>query len=309
MSGTLWLFGPCPTDAFSLSSSASRSTRCLFETRIESRGRARSAKPDGAGRGRVEGDRRRVRVASGGRARTFRSRPSRCAIRRDAKAIEPGGALLFSTSRASGRFKNAGTQVGMTTRGAWIRDATETDALECGAAHHAIAFEPRVDRETPRVGGGRHDTFVCVPCAREYRGAWTGRTRQRQDEHLREFHLNLVPSSVREPRNDCRHFLPDSPESFFASFRVRRVSRLVTKRRALLHRVVLARRASREPGARLPSVPCSQPGTGDRAGSRRFARSPPGLFGNFPVSKSPRGVLAGERVGSSAEVRKVGVAT
>lgn len=201
--------------------------------------------------------------------------------------------------------------MGMTTRGAWIRDATETDALECGAAHHAIAFEPRVDRETPRVGGGRHGTFVCVPCAREYRGAWTGRTRQRQDEHLREFHLNLVPSSVREPRNDCRHFLPDSPESFFffASFRVRRVSRLVTKRRALLHRVVLARRASREPGARLPSVPCSQPGTGDRAGSRRFARSPPGLFGNFPVSKSPRGVLAGERVGSSAEVRKVGVAT
>lgn len=182
MSGTLWLFGPCPTDAFSLSSSASRSTRCLFETRIESRGRARSAKPDGAGRGRVEGDRRRVRVASGGRARTFRSRPSRCAIRRDAKAIEPGGALLFSTSRASGRFKNAGTQVGMTTRGAWIRDATETDALECGAAHHAIAFEPRVDRETPRVGGGRHGTFVRVPCAREYRVAWTGRTRQRQDE-------------------------------------------------------------------------------------------------------------------------------
>ena len=201
--------------------------------------------------------------------------------------------------------------MGMTTRGAWIRDATETDALECGAAHHAIAFEPRVDRETPRVGGGRHGAFVCVPCARESRGAWTGRTRQRQwtGRAPARVSFEFGSSSVREPRNDCRHFLPDSPESFFASFRVRRVSRLVTKRRALLHRVVLARRASREPGARLPSVPCSQPGTGDRAGSRRFARSPPGLFGNFPVSKSPRGVLAGERVGSSAEVQKVGVAT
>ena len=201
--------------------------------------------------------------------------------------------------------------MGMTTRGAWIRDATETDALECGAAHHAIAFEPRVDRETPRVGGGRHGAFVCVPCARESRGAWTGRTRQRQWTGRVPARVSFEFGSVvrSRTRNDCRHFLPDSPESFFASFRVRRVSRLVTKRRALLHRVVLARRASREPGARLPSVPCSQPGTGDRAGSRRFARSPPGLFGNFPVSKSPRGVLAGERVGSSAEVQKVGVAT
>ena len=222
MSGTLWLFGPCPTDAFSLSSSASRSTRCLFETRIESRGRARSAKPDGAGRGRVEGDRRRVRVASGGRARTFRSRPSRCAIRRDAKAIEPGGALLFSTSRASGRFKNAGTQVGMTTRGAWIRDATETDALECGAAHHAIAFEPRVDRETPRVGGGRHGAFVCVPCARESRGAWTGRTRQRQWTGRAPARVSFEFGSVvrSRTRNDCRHFLPDSRAPHPSSSRV-----------------------------------------------------------------------------------------
>ena len=160
--------------------------------------------------------------------------------------------------------------MGMTTRGAWIRDATETDALECGAAHHAIAFEPRVDRETPRVGGGRHGAFVCVPCARESRGAWTGRTRQRQWTGRAPARVSFEFGSVvrSRTRNDCRHFLPDSPESFFASFRVRRVSRLVTKRRALLHRVVLARRASREPGARLPSVPCSQPGTGDRAGSR-----------------------------------------
>ena len=160
--------------------------------------------------------------------------------------------------------------MGMTTRGAWIRDATETDALECGAAHHAIAFEPRVDRETPRVGGGRHGAFVCVPCARESRGAWTGRTRQRQWTGRVPARVSFEFGSVvrSRTRNDCRHFLPDSPESFFASFRVRRVSRLVTKRRALLHRLVLARRASREPGARLPSVPCSQPGTGDRAGSR-----------------------------------------
>ena len=201
--------------------------------------------------------------------------------------------------------------MGMTTRGAWIRDATETDALECGAAHHAIAFEPRVDRETPRVGGGRHGAFVCVPCARESRGAWTGRTRQRQwtGRAPARVSFEFGRPFANQKRSSFFTGLARTESFFFARFRVRRVSRLVTKRRALLHRVVLARRASREPGARLPSVPCSQPGTGDRAGSRRFARSPPGLFGNFPVSKSPRGVFAGERVGSSAEVQKVGVAT
>lgn len=168
--------------------------------------------------------------------------------------------------------------------------------LASTAKHHASAVDAMVRS--------------CVSRARESIGS-LGRAERDNDRTRAPARVSFEfgSSSVREPRNDCRHFLPDSPESFFASFRVRRVSRLVTKRRALLHRVVLARRASREPGARLPSVPCSQPGTGDRAGSRRFARSPPGLFGNFPVSKSPRGVLAGERVGSSAEVRKVGVAT
>jgi len=160
----------------------------------------------------------------------------------------------------------------MTTRGAWIRDATETDALEGGTAHHAIALEPRVDRETPRVGGGRHGAFVCVPCARESRGAWTGRTRQRQWTGRAPARVSFEFGSVvrSRTRNDSSFFtgLARTESFFFARFRVRRVSRLVTKRRALLHRVVLARRASREPGARLPSVPCSQPGTGDRAGSR-----------------------------------------
>ena len=113
----------------------------------------------------------------------------------------------------------------------------------------------------------------CVSRARESLGALGRAERDNdsgQDEHLREFHLNLVPSSVREPETIVVIFtgLARNESFFFARFRVRRVSRLVTKRRALLHRVVLARRASREPGARLPSVPCSQPGTGDRAGSR-----------------------------------------
>jgi len=82
--------------------------------------------------------------------------------------------------------------------------------------------------------------------------------------------LNLVPSSFANQKRLSSFFtgLARTESFFFARFRVRRVSRLVTKRRALSHRVVLARRASREPGARLPSVPCSQPGTGDRAGSR-----------------------------------------
>ena len=100
----------------------------------------------------------------------------------------------------------------MTTRGAWIREATETDALECGAAHHAIAFEPRVDRETPRVGGGRHGAFVCVPCARESRGAWTGRTRQRQWTGRAPARVSFEFGGVVRSRtiNDCRHFSPDS---------------------------------------------------------------------------------------------------
>ena len=132
----------------------------------------------------------------------------------------PGPPLLDLP--ASGRFKNAGTQVGMTTRGAWIRDATETDALECGAAHHAIAFEPRVDRETPRVGGGRHGAFVCVPCARESRGAWTGRTRQRQWTGRAPARVSFEFSSVvrSRTRNDCRHFLPDSRAPHPSSSRV-----------------------------------------------------------------------------------------
>ena len=127
--------------------------------------------------------------------------------------------------------------------------------LASTAKHHASAVDAMVRS--------------CVSRARESIGS-LGRAERDNDRTRAPARVSFEfgSSSVREPRNDCRHFLPDSPESFFASFRVRRVSRLVTKRRALLHRVVLARRASREPGARLPSVPCSQPGTGDRAGSR-----------------------------------------
>ena len=92
----------------------------------------------------------------------------------------------------------------MTTRGAWIRDATETDALEGGTAHHAIALEPRVDRETPRVGGGRHGAFVCVR-ARESVDEALGRAERDNDsrKHLREFRLNFVPFA-NQKRRRCR---------------------------------------------------------------------------------------------------------
>lgn len=201
--------------------------------------------------------------------------------------------------------------MGMTTRGAWIREATETDALECGAAHHAIAFEPRVDRETPRVGGGRHGAFVCVPCARESRGAWTGRTRQRQwkDEHLREFHLNL--SSVREPETIVVIFYRTRAHRILLLRAFSSSPRLTSRYKASRSLASCGPRASRVARARRASPVRAMLAARDRRsrGVAGFARSPPGLFGNFPVSKSPRGVLAGERVGSSAEVQKVGVAT
>lgn len=112
----------------------------------------------------------------------------------------------------------------------------------------------------------------CVSRARESLGALGRAERDNdsgQDEHLREFHLNFRRPFANQKRlSSFFTGLARTESFFFARFRVRRVSRLVTKRRALSHRVVLARRASREPGARLPSVPCSQPGTGDRAGSR-----------------------------------------
>ena len=205
--------------------------------------------------------------------------------------------------------------MGMTTRGAWIREATETDALECGAAHHAIAFEPRVDRETPRVGGGRHGAFVCVR-ARESVGEALGRAERDndsgQDEHLREFHLNLVVVRSRT-RNDWRHFI-------FYRTRAHRIlllrafsssPRLTSRYKASRSLASCGPRASRVARARRASPVRAMLAARDRRsrGVAGFARSPPGLFGNFPVSKSPRGVLAGERVGSSAEVQKVGVAT
>ena len=205
--------------------------------------------------------------------------------------------------------------MGMTTRGAWIREATETDALECGAAHHAIAFEPRVDRETPRVGGGRHGAFVCVPCARESRGAWTGRTRQRQWTGRAPARVSFEFGSVvrSRTRNDCRHFI-------FYRTRAHRIlllrafsssPRLTSRYKASRSLASCGPRASRVARARRASPVRAMLAARDRRsrGVAGFARSPPGLFGNFPVSKSPRGVLAGERVGSSAEVQKVGVAT
>ena len=187
--------------------------------------------------------------------------------------------------------------MGMTTRGAWIRDATETDALECGAAHHAIAFEPRVDRETPRVGGGRHGAFVCVPCARESRGAWTGRTRQRQWTGRAPARVSFEFCRVREPETalsplpDRRHYFPLSPrartEFFFCAF-----SFVASRYKASRSPVSRPPRASRllEPSARFPSVPRSQPATGDRVvrpgvSSKRSSREVPA---RRPTAKARR---------------------
>ncbi len=202
--------------------------------------------------------------------------------------------------------------MGMTTRGAWIREATETDALECGAAHHAIAFEPRVDRETPRVGGGRHGAFVCVPCARESRGAWTGRTRQRQWTGRAPARVSFeFPSSVREPETIVVIFYRTRAHRILLLRAFSSSPRLTSRYKASRSLASCGPRASRVARARRASPVRAMLAARDRRsrGVAGFARSPPGLFGDFPVSKSPRGVLAGERVGSSAEVQKVGVAS
>ena len=201
----------------------------------------------------------------------------------------------------------------MTTRGAWIREATETDALECGAAHHAIAFEPRVDRETPRVGGGRHGAFVCVPCARESRGAWTGRTRQRQWTGRAPARVSFEFGSVvvREPETIVVIFYRTRAHRILLLRAFSSSPRLTSRYKASRSLASCGPRASRVARARRASPVRAVLAARDRRsrGVAGFARSPPGLFGNFPVSKSPRGVLAGERVGGSAAVQKVGVAT
>jgi hypothetical protein len=150
----------------------------------------------------------------------------------------------------------------MTTRGAWIRDATETDALEGGTAHHAIALEPRVDRETPRVGNGRHGAFVCVR-ARESVDEALGRAERDNDsgKHLREFRLNFVPFA-NQKRRRCRIvdiFCPLARETKFFFSGV--FSRSVSLQSVALSRrppAVLARRASSSPARRV-SAPRSRP--------------------------------------------------
>lgn len=198
----------------------------------------------------------------------------------------------------------------MTTRGAWIRDATETDALEGGTAHHAIALEPRVDRETPRVGGGRHGAFVCVR-ARESVDEALGRAERDNDsrKHLREFRLNFVPFA-NQKRRRCRIvdiFCPLARETKFFFSGV--FSRSVSLQSVALSRrppAVLARRASSSPARRV-SAPRSRPETGDRARSRRFERAPPGSPRDrrfFPYSRRPRFFLA-RRFGEGGKTSEV----
>ena len=189
----------------------------------------------------------------------------------------------------------------MTTR-VRIRDATETDALECGAVSSRHCVRTSVDREHH---ASAVDAMVrSCPGAREYRGA--GRPNPTTTGRAPPV-IEFVPSSVREPER-LSSFFTGLARVLFLLRELVRPPHVSLQSVAPLHRVVLARRASREPGARLPSVPCSQPGTGDRAGSR-FARSPPGLFATFQFMKSPRGVLMERGSEACVEVRKVGVAT
>jgi hypothetical protein len=167
----------------------------------------------------------------------------------------------------------------MTTRGAWIRDATETDALEGGTAHHAIALEPRVDRETPRVGGGRHGAFVCVR-ARESVGEALGRAERDNDsrKHLREFRLNFVPFA-NQKRRRCRIV------TFFAHSRARRNSSS-----RVFSRVASRYKASRSPAVLPPSSRVAPP-RARRVACPRHARGPK------PVIARGRGVSSALRRG------------
>ncbi len=168
----------------------------------------------------------------------------------------------------------------MTTRGAWIRDATETDALEGGTAHHAIALEPRVDRETPRVGGGRHGAFVCVR-ARESVGEALGRAERDNDsrKHLREFRLNFVPFA-NQKRRRCRivrHFLPTRARDEILLLGV-------------FSRVASRYKASRSPAVLPPSSRVAPP-RARRVACPRHARGPK------PVIARGRGVSSALRRG------------
>jgi hypothetical protein len=191
----------------------------------------------------------------------------------------------------------------MTTRGAWIRDATETDALEGGTAHHAIALEPRVDRETPRVGGGRHGAFVCVRARESVDGPHLGRAERDNDsrKHLREFRLNFVPFA-NQKRRRCRIvdiFCPLARETkfFFSGVfsRLRLVQSVALSRRPP---AVLARRASSSPARRV-SAPRSRPKTGDRARSRRLERANAGVSSRQDVFFQTRDARASSSRGAS----------
>ena len=170
----------------------------------------------------------------------------------------------------------------MTTRGAWIRDATETDALEGGTAHHAIALEPRVDRETPRVGGGRHGAFVCVRARESVDGPHLGRAERDNDsrKHLREFRLNFVPFA-NQKRRRCRIvdiFCPLARETkFFFS--------------GVFSRLASRYKASRSPAVLPPSSRVAPP-RARRVACPRHARGPK------PVIARGRGVWSARTPGS-----------
>ena len=172
--------------------------------------------------------------------------------------------------------------------------------LASTAKHHASAVDAMVRS--------------CVSRARESLGALGRAERDNdsgQDEHLREFHLNLVPSSVREPETIVVIFYRTRAHRILLLRAFSSSPRLTSRYKASRSLASSGPRASRVARARRASPVRAMLAARDRRsrGVAGFARSPPGLFGNFPVSKSPRGVLAGERVGSSAEVQKVGVAT
>ena len=169
--------------------------------------------------------------------------------------------------------------------------------LASTAKHHASAVDAMVRS--------------CVSRARESLGALGRAERDNdsgQDEHLREFHLNLVPRPFANQKRLSSFF------TGLARVLLREFSsspRLTSRYKASRSLASCGPRASRVARARRASPVRAMLAARDRRsrGVAGFARSPPGLFGNFPVSKSPRGVLAGERVGGSAEVQKVGVAT
>jgi len=132
----------------------------------------------------------------------------------------------------------------------------------------------------------------CVSRARESLGALGRAERDNdsgQDEHLREFHLNL--SSVREPETIVVIFYRTRAHRILLLRAFSSSPRLTSRYKASRSLASCGPRASRVARARRASPVRAMLAARDRRsrGVAGFARSPPGLFGNFPVSKSPRG--------------------